>query len=89
MPIRERWQNCVHFVETLGFCGDDKVGSRLQELQRSFAYSLIPDMLTDLLPWRPAFPPEPQEWECPHCKTKSTHHPIDLRFKDERRSPVR
>ena len=56
----------------------------------AFAYSLIPDTLTDdYLPLRPAFPPGRQECERPHCKTKSTQHPIDLRFKNERRSPVR
>jgi hypothetical protein len=35
----------------------------------AFAYSLIPDTLTDYyLPLRPAFPPAHQECECPTVK---------------------
>ena len=48
---------------------------------QAFAYSLIPD--TYHLPSRPVFPALGRERECPHCKAKSTYHPIDLRFKNE------
>jgi hypothetical protein len=46
----------------------------------AFTYSLIPDTL--LLPSPPAFPPQGRERECPHCKTKSTYQPFELRFQN-------
>jgi hypothetical protein len=49
----------------------------------AFAYSLIPDTLSDFHPPSPpAFPVGGRERECPHCKTKSTYQPFDLRFKN-------
>jgi hypothetical protein len=56
----------------------------------AFAYSLVPDTPTDYyLPSPPAFPLQGRERECPHCKTKSSYHPLDLRFQNERCSPIR
>ena len=53
----------------------------------AFPYSLVPDVLA-CPPSRPAFPP--QERECPHCRTKATYQPFDLRFQNGRWSrPVR
>ena len=50
----------------------------------AFAYSLIPDPLTDYhLPSRPAFPAEGRVRECPNCKTRSRYQQIDLSFQAE------
>jgi hypothetical protein len=55
----------------------------------TFPYSLVPDTLASL-PSRPAFRPKGEERTCPHCRTKSTYEPFDLRFQNGRWSrPVR
>ncbi len=51
--------------------------------REAFPYSLMPDTLADYyLPSRPVFPANGRERQCPHCKTKSTYEPFDLRFQN-------
>jgi hypothetical protein len=55
----------------------------------AFPYSLVPDVLA-CPPSRPAFPAQGEKRKCPHCRTKSTYQPFDLRFQNGRWSrPVR